>query len=206
METCVFPPIGLEKPVEIFEPFLVYIITSVRPTNTPYLVVHRGRRHTVVKFHGFVTFVLFFKIFFPFPHLAYRSQFWTNSHVLWLKRRVLFRTRAFSGFGAFKFTFKGPLAQKTPKFRPVFGLGRFAAEIASALEPQEYTLKRQDNPTKVRFLIGSYKPGVPFSYWRFNRKCIFQDGSRRHLVFRKTVAISLLLDQSSPNLVGMLRI
>ena len=32
----------------------------------------------------------------------------------------------------------------------------------------------------------------------------FQDGGRRHLQFRKSVAISLILDQSSPNLVGML--
>ena len=40
-------------------------------------------------------------------------------------------------------------------------------------------------------------------------KCMFikiQDGGRRHLEFRKSVAISSLLDQSSPNLVGMLRI
>ena len=31
-ETCVFPPVGLEKPMEIVEPFLV------RPTNIPNLV------------------------------------------------------------------------------------------------------------------------------------------------------------------------
>ena len=40
-------------------------------------------------------------------------------------------------------------------------------------------------------------------------KCIFsnnQDGVRRHLEFRKTVAISLLSDRSAPNLVGMLKI
>ena len=34
----------------------------------------------------------------------------------------------------------------------------------------------------------------------------FQDGCYRHLEFRKSVAISLLLDQSSPNLVEMLKI
>ena len=41
------------------------------------------------------------------------------------------------------------------------------------------------------------------------RKCIvnkIKDGGRHHLEFRISVAISLLLDQSSPNLVGMLRI
>ena len=50
---------------------------------------------------------------------------------------------------------------------------------------------------KVRFLIGSYKPGVLFSYRWFNRKCIFQDGCRRHLGFQITATISLLVDQSS---------
>ena len=38
-------------------------------------------------------------------------------------------------------------------------------------------------------------------------KCIFtriKDGGRRHLKFRKSVAISSLLDQSSSNLMGML--
>ncbi len=96
--------------------------------------VHRGRLHTVVKYHTFVTYVLPFFFFCPFPHLAYRSQFWTDSHAWWLKRRLLFRTRAFWGFRALKFTFRGSPAQKTPKFRPVFGLGRFAAEISLALE------------------------------------------------------------------------
>ena len=33
-----------------------------------------------------------------------------------------------------------------------------------------------------------------------------QDGESRHLDFRKSVAISLLFDQSSPNSVGMLRL
>ena len=80
--------------------------------------VHGWRRYTVVKYYGFVTFVL---PFFLFPHLAYRSQLWTDSHVLWLKRRVLFRTRAFSGFEAFEVNFKGPSAPKTPNMTPVFG-------------------------------------------------------------------------------------
>jgi len=37
-------------------------------------------------------------------------------------------------------------------------------------------------------------------------KCIvakIQDGDNQHLIFRKTVAISLLFDQSSPILVGI---
>ena len=37
-ETCVFPPVGLEKPMETLKPFLVYVITLLRPTNTPKLV------------------------------------------------------------------------------------------------------------------------------------------------------------------------
>ena len=72
--------------------------------------------------------------------------------------------------------------KKTPTFRPVFGLRRFAAEIASALEPSRVKYpKRRNNPTKSGFLTESNTPGVPSSYWRFNRKCIFQDGCRRHL-------------------------
>ena len=41
-----------------------------------------------------------------------------------------------------------------------------------------------------------------------HQKCIFtkiQDGGGRHLEFRKSVAISIILDQSSPNLIWMLR-
>ena len=37
-ETCVFPPVGLEKPIKILEPFLVYLIMLIRPTNTQNLV------------------------------------------------------------------------------------------------------------------------------------------------------------------------
>ena len=33
-----FPPVGLIKPMELLEPFLVYVITLVRPTNTSTLV------------------------------------------------------------------------------------------------------------------------------------------------------------------------
>ena len=132
-ETCVFPPAALEKPMKILKPFLAQVITLVRPTNTPNLVEIGSQG---VKYHTFVTLVLpFFIYFFPFPHLAYRSQFLTDLHAWWLKRRVLFRTRAFWGFGAFKFTFRGSPAQKTPNFGPVFGLCRFASEITSALEP-----------------------------------------------------------------------
>ena len=43
----------------------------------------------------------------------------------------------------------------------------------------------------------------------FVEKCTFhkiQDGGCRHLEFRKTFAISLLLNRSAPNLVGMLQI
>ena len=37
-ETCVFPPVALKKPVEIFEQFLVNVTTLGRPTNTPNLI------------------------------------------------------------------------------------------------------------------------------------------------------------------------
>ena len=41
------------------------------------------------------------------------------------------------------------------------------------------------------------------------QQCTFteiQDGGRRHIEIRKTIAIALLLEQSLPNLVGMWRI
>ena len=74
--------------------------------------------------HGFVTFVLPFKFFFPFPYLAYRSQFLSDPHAFCFKRRVLFSTRALSGFRTFKLTFKGSPAQKTPTLWPVLGWTR----------------------------------------------------------------------------------
>ena len=114
-ETCIFPPVALDKPLEIFEPFLADVITSGRPTSTPNLV-EIGSRAAPLHSGEILRFCDFCSPFFPFPHLAYRSQLWTDSHVLWLKRRVLFRTRAFSGFEAFKVTFRGPPAPLTPSF------------------------------------------------------------------------------------------
>ena len=60
----------------------------------------------------------------------------------------------------------------------------------------------------VEFLNESSTLGIPVSYWRFNRKCTFQDGCRQHLGFQITADhdIFLLLDQSSPNLVRISRI
>ena len=131
-ETCVFPPVAREKPLEVFKPFLVYFITLVRPTNLPKLVeiglqVATPRSGEMSRFRDFCSpFYIF-----PYPHLTYRSQFWTNSHALWLKRSVLFWTRAFPGFQVFKFTFRGSPVQNT-KISTRFWI---AAEIALALEP-----------------------------------------------------------------------
>ena len=140
-ETCVFPSAALEKPLKILKPFLAQVITLVRPTNPPNLVdigsrgapLHSGE---ISHFCDICSpFFYIYIFFFTFPYLAYRSQFSTDLHARWLKRRVLFRTRAFWGFRAFKFTFRGSPAQKIPKFRPVCRLSRFAAEISLALEP-----------------------------------------------------------------------
>ena len=122
-ETCVFPPVGQGKPLDIFKLFFVYVTTLVSPTDTPNSVEigsHVAPPHSggMSRFCNFCT--PFF--IFLFPHFAYRSQFWTDSLALWLKRCVLFRTRAFLGFGALKVTFRGVSGQKkTLKFRPVFG-------------------------------------------------------------------------------------
>ena len=37
-ETYVFPPVRLEKPMKIFDSFLIYVIMLLRPTNTPNLI------------------------------------------------------------------------------------------------------------------------------------------------------------------------
>ena len=101
--------------------------------------VYRGRLHTVVKYHTFVTFVLpffynFFFLRFLISPTGRNSEpihtFNSSNDVFWFVHEPFG-----GGFGAFKFTLRGSPAQKTPKFRPFFGLGRFAAEIASALEP-----------------------------------------------------------------------
>jgi len=59
-------------------------------------------------------------------------------------------------------------------------------------------------PTKVTFLIESYKLDIHFSWWWFNRKCTCQDGGCRHLGFRKSAAISLVFYRLSPKLVKTL--
>jgi len=135
-ETWVFPPVGLEKPLGIFKPFLAYVITSARSTN-PQNLVEIGSQGAPPHIGEIYRFCDLCSPFFPFLHLAHRSQFWSDPHACWLKRRVWCSTRAFSGFETFKLTFRGSPVQKTPKFWPVFGLGRFAApaKIALALEP-----------------------------------------------------------------------
>mgnify|MGYP003390056753 CR=1 FL=1 len=65
------------------------------------------------------------------------AKLFCHFFILWLKRRVLFRTRAFSGFEAFKVTFRGHPAQKHQIFDTFLdGLHRFAAEIAFSIRPR----------------------------------------------------------------------
>ena len=93
-----------------------------------------------------------FIFYFPFPCLAYRSQFCTDLHVLWLKRRVMFCIRAFSGCGAFKLTFNGSLDQ-TSTFRvfdPFLGSGNRFSIIA--LE-NKLLLKVKGIPQKLDFWL-----------------------------------------------------
>jgi len=58
------------------------------------------------------------------------------------------------------------------------------------------------------FLVMVVQPEVYFSRWRLMTSEMHiwknSDGGRLHLKFRKIVAISLLFDQSSPKLVGIL--
>jgi len=77
---CVFRPLGLEKPINILEPNLTGVITSVRYTNSPH-VVQIGCEMAppqVVKYNGFVIFFSHLYSFFPFLRPAHRSQFWSE--------------------------------------------------------------------------------------------------------------------------------
>ena len=68
---------------KILKPILAQVITLVRPTNTPNLVQIGSQGappHSGEISHFFDFCSPFFIYFFPFPHLAYRSQFSTDSH------------------------------------------------------------------------------------------------------------------------------
>jgi len=63
----------------------------------------------------------------------------------------------------------GGLLAKTPQFGPVFGHRHFVAGISQHESPRQWTtLKCQDIPTEVIFLIRSYERRILFSYWQFN--------------------------------------
>jgi len=91
----------------------------------------KWRRNSVVKYNGFMTFFSHLFIF-PFPRPAHSLQFWSNLHAQWLKRRVPIDIRAFSGFGAFKFTTRGSAVRKAANRKSLDS--RFRAKIASTLE------------------------------------------------------------------------
>ena len=139
-ETCVFPPVGLEKPIEILKPILAQVITLVRPTNTPNLVEigsqgappHSGE---ISHFCDFCSpfFLLIFFFRFPTSPTGRNSEpihtFNSSNDVFWFVHVPI------GGLEPSSSLLGGLRPKKKPKFRPVFGLGRFAAEIASALEP-----------------------------------------------------------------------
>ena len=120
-ETCVIPPVTLEKTNRNFSKLLANVTTSAKPTNTQTLV-HIGSQ--VVPLHcgemsRFCDLWLFSCNFIS-VHFADRSQLLTALHVLWLNPRVLFPTYPMSGFGTFVlplfcFTFRG-LRLKNTKF------------------------------------------------------------------------------------------
>ena len=142
-ETCVFPPVGPEKPMEILRPILAQVITLARPTSTPNLVEigcqgappHSGEISHFYEFCSPFFYIYFFICFLISPTGRNFQPICTlySSNDMFCFVNVPFFLGG--GFGAFKFFFRGSPAQKTPTFRPVFGLCRFAAEIASALEP-----------------------------------------------------------------------
>ena len=133
-ETCVFPPVVLEKPMAILEPFLVHVITSVRPTNTPILVEigsqgappHSGE---ISRFCDFCS-PFFRYLISPTGHNSGPIRTFDSSNDVFCFVHV-----PFGDLEPSNSLLGGLRPKKTPNFRPVFGLGRFSAEIASALEP-----------------------------------------------------------------------
>ena len=94
--------------------------------------VYNERRYTVVKYNGFVTFVLpFFRFLIsPTGRNSGPIRTFNSSNDVFCPVHVPFFRGG--GVGAFKFISKGyPVQKKTSKLRPVFGLDRFAAKIVS---------------------------------------------------------------------------
>ena len=120
-ETCVFLPVGLEKPLKFSNhSWCMQLHRWNLQTHQIWLrSVYKWRRYTVVKFHAFATFVLPFLFFSPVSSSRLQVA------ILYRFARFVAQTTysvqytTFSGFGAFKFTFKGSPAQKTPNFWPV---------------------------------------------------------------------------------------
>ena len=100
----------------------------------------------------------------------------------------------------------GPGPNTLPTFRPIFGLADLLQKSLSIKACESKLPLNAKITQNVSFLNESSKIGIPLSHRQFNRKSTFQDGCHRHLGFRETATISSLWNQSSPNLVGMLRI
>ena len=135
-ETCVFPPVGLEKPLEILKLFLVQVMTLVRPTNTPNLVeiglqgAPPDSGETSRFCDLFSLFIFFCFLISPTGRNCGPIRTFNCSNDVFCFVHLPFWSLEPSN------SFQGVSGRKKhQKVRPVFGLDRFAAEIASALEP-----------------------------------------------------------------------
>ena len=157
----------------------------------------------MVKCHGFVTIVLpFHKFFFCFlisptdrNSGPIRTLYGSNDVFCLIGLHVPFQ-------GLEPSNLLGSPAQNTKistRFRTqsIYSGYRFSIRAVESKLPSNVKIA----PQQLHFLREVINEVLSYSW--FNRKCIFQDGCR-HLGFLKSASISLLLDQSSPKLVGML--
>ena len=136
-ETYVLPLVGLEKPLSIFKPFSIYVITSIRPTNSSNFVEIGSQE---VPTHS-DELSQFMTLFLPFFFVSTFSVSSSRLQVTILDRFARFMAQTTCSVSCtcrFRvwspgIHLKGVSGPKNPKITTRFGLDRFAAEIAQAL-------------------------------------------------------------------------
>jgi len=130
----------------------------------------------VVKFNGFITFFSHLFVIFPDSSASQQGAILVRIARLMAQMSHDLYT-CFWGFGASNSLWR-TLRSKNRQIwnRKSQDLTDFLQKIVLALEPLRvnYTLKHQDSPIKVTFLMENYKQKIHFSWWWFNRKCTFK--------------------------------
>jgi len=158
---CIFWPLGLEKPMIIFEPNLAGVTTSVRSTNSLNLVQIGCEMAPprVVKCNGFVTFFSnlfsFFSVSSANPLVAILVRF---ARLMFQKMWSDWSTCLFRVW-CLHIHLKGSLVQKTAKFGPVkVGTLLFLAKNRFYIRTPRVNYPGMSRyPIKVTFLIENYR-------------------------------------------------